>query len=375
MLLTRRDEGGDVKVHFREINRLHQVLMGMGDKIVDTDYATIIMESLPDSYRSIILSLEAATGYASKVVTPQDSEIITAVMVEYEHWLIRNSQSARKGGNAALTAGTSEHQGRKATKDTVCFNCEKKGHFKSDCWAKGGGKEGQRPAGQGCRNGNKETASAAVSTPAPPQENYAFSASAPTNVGRRGAIIDSRATSHFCPDRTRFTMFEAIPPQDVQTADGSTISALGCGDIQVELPLEEKRTTVTLKNILYTPKMALTLISTNRIVAAGYAVHFENKHCKILVPAPRRKLIASIPQINGLYIVPAQAEESANVAKLTVYELHRVLGHVAQGAVLHVVKTGLIEGVELNSASTPEFCKACTKAKVACQPFLQETKN
>jgi len=144
-----------VKVHSREINKLRQVLARMGDKIADTDYATIIMGSLPDSYRSIISSREVAACYASKVVTSQ--EIITAVTVEYEHQLIRNPQSARKGGNAALTAGTSERQGCKATKDTVCFNCEKKGHFKSDCWAKGGGKEGQRPVGQGRRGRKKET--------------------------------------------------------------------------------------------------------------------------------------------------------------------------------------------------------------------------
>jgi len=143
----------------------------------------------------------------------------------------------------------------------------------------------------------------------------------------------------------------------------------------MELPLGDKRTTVTLKGALYTPKMALTLISTNWIAAAGYAVHFENKHCNILTPVPGWKLIASIPQVNGLYAIPAQAEESANMAKLTVCELHRMLGHVAQGAVLHAVKTGLIEGVELNSTSAPEFCEACTKAKAARQPFPKETQN
>ena len=26
-----------------------------------------------------------------------------------------------------------------------CFNCHKKGHKKAECWAKGGGKEGQGP--------------------------------------------------------------------------------------------------------------------------------------------------------------------------------------------------------------------------------------
>jgi hypothetical protein len=68
-------------------------------------------------------------------------------------------------------------------------------------------------------------------------------------------------------------------------------------------------------------------------------------------------------------------EESAHVAKPTINELHRALGHVAQGAILYAVKQGLIEGVELNSTSTPEFCDACTKAKAMCQPFPAETTN
>ena len=49
-------------------------------------------------------------------------------------------------------------------KDLECFNCHKKGHRKSDFWAKGGGKEGQGPrlkdrkgrAGD-LKNGGKET--------------------------------------------------------------------------------------------------------------------------------------------------------------------------------------------------------------------------
>jgi hypothetical protein len=68
-------------------------------------------------------------------------------------------------------------------------------------------------------------------------------------------------------------------------------------------------------------------------------------------------------------------EESAHVAKLMINELHRALGHVAQGAIQYTVKQGLIEGVELDSASTPEFCEACTKAKATRQSFPEETAN
>jgi hypothetical protein len=39
--------------------------------------------------------------------------------------------------------------------------------------------------------------------------------------------MDSGATSHFCPDHAKFITFEAIKAQDVRTADGTTISALG----------------------------------------------------------------------------------------------------------------------------------------------------
>jgi hypothetical protein len=68
-------------------------------------------------------------------------------------------------------------------------------------------------------------------------------------------------------------------------------------------------------------------------------------------------------------------EESTHVAKLTINELHRALGHVVQGAIQYTVKQGLIEGIELDSASTPEFCEACTKAKATRQPFPEETAN
>lgn len=56
-------------------------------------------------------------------------------------------------------------------------------------------------------------------------------------------------------------------------------------------------------------------------------------------------------------------------------ELHRVLGHVSQTAVLEAVKKGLIEGVELDSSSQPEFCEACVKAKAARAPFPTESET
>jgi hypothetical protein len=112
------------------------------------------------------------------------------------------------------------------------------------------------------------------------------------------------------------------------------------------------------------PKMVLTLISMHCIAATGFTIHCESQHCNIMFPTPDRKLIASIPQVNGLYTIATPVQEHANITKLIVCELHHVLGHVTQGAVLHAVKEGLIEGIALDATSKPESCDTCTKAKV-----------
>jgi transposase InsO family protein len=63
------------------------------------------------------------------------------------------------------------------------------------------------------------------------------------------------------------------------------------------------------------------------------------------------------------------------MAKLTINKLHHALGHVAQGTVQYMVKQGRIKGIELDSASTLEFCEACMKAKATHQPFPEEMAN
>jgi hypothetical protein len=42
-------------------------------------------------------------------------------------------------------AGPLKKSNRGSKKDVECYNCHKKGHFKLDCWALGGGAEGKGP--------------------------------------------------------------------------------------------------------------------------------------------------------------------------------------------------------------------------------------
>lgn len=217
------------------------------------------------------------------------------------------------------------------------------------------------------------------------QDNYAFimsdlaviSKTIHVPAERHGTIVDSGASSHFCPDKGKFLNFVKITPQEVYTASGDVISATGWGDVKIDLPLGSKQMTVTLKDALYAPSMAFTLISTNRIASTGFAVVFEGKMCRILSATPGRRTIAEIPQVQGLYSVASKRKHRANVAmmKLTINNLHRSLGHVLHAALLDAVKNGLVEGINLDTVPAAEFCEACIKAKSAHKPFPEETKN
>ena len=71
------------------------------------------------------------------------------VIDEYDRRSTRSGVPKEKGSDAAFFAGGTNNRGGRAgkrtNKDIECFNCHKKGHKKPDCWAKGGGKEGQGP--------------------------------------------------------------------------------------------------------------------------------------------------------------------------------------------------------------------------------------
>ena len=55
---------------------------------------------------------------------------------------------------AAFYSGNGSKRPKKCPDKMECYNCHKKGHMAKDCWAKGGGKEGQNPRrkGQGKAN-------------------------------------------------------------------------------------------------------------------------------------------------------------------------------------------------------------------------------
>lgn len=82
-------------------------------------------------------------------------------------------------------------------KDKDCYNCKKKGHITLECWAKGGGKEGQGPKGRK-GTGKKNRAHQATKANSSLNDAY-FMARNPQESSKYDWLLDLCTTSHVCP--------------------------------------------------------------------------------------------------------------------------------------------------------------------------------
>jgi hypothetical protein len=88
--------------------------------------------------------------------------------------------------------------------------------------------------------------------------------------------------------------------------------------------------------------------------------------------------MAAIPESMGLYQLVGRLSkpngEYAQTAltKMTLFEAHHKLGHIAYLAVRMMVRTGMVKGIILDADSKEEFCEACAEAKSAQQPYPHE---
>ena len=133
-----------------------------------------------------------------------------------------------------MLAAYSKLTGKKKSKnkkksDKECGNCKRKGHVNQDCYAKGGGKEGQPP----WQNKGKQKEMATVATTEDAEDKlFAFTCTSdfvniatisPHLKTMLGTCVDSGASNNYSPDQTKFSNYKEIDT----TADGRIIKAIG----------------------------------------------------------------------------------------------------------------------------------------------------
>ncbi|PIL31778.1 transcription factor [Ganoderma sinense ZZ0214-1] len=252
--------------------------------------------SLPESYGYLLTVLSTTSCISNNPITP--TNIIQALNEEYDR---RTSQSP--SSDSALAAYPSSQSGRQGT-DIECFNCHRKGHLKSDCWQKGGGKKGQglrdqTPKRGQCRGGSKGGPSANTVTEL---SKHAFAITIDSTVlastaatEDRVEIFDSGATHRLQPTRP------------ITAANGHTFMAVSEGQVRMSLLNGNSSTVITLDS---------------------------------------GETVSRIPSVNGLYQVHHPDVAAAAVVgcgtetEMSVLEFHRCMGHISPVIAKKMLKEG-----------------------------------
>ena len=152
-------EKGDMVTHFATLRTMREDLAAMGQPLNENDFYAIILGSLPTSYDPYISAVNATSSVLGKTISADD--LMLTVTEEYERRNLKN-KSGKKEENAAFYSNESEKDGKGGSsskskkKNVECHNCHKKGHYKSECWAPGGGKEGEGPKQKGKGKSKKD---------------------------------------------------------------------------------------------------------------------------------------------------------------------------------------------------------------------------
>ena len=411
-------EDEDVRAFFNRLNSLRGQLASMGTIYTDAEYAAILLGSTSDAYDSVLGGLNAVAHTSGVPITP--SQITLLISDEYDRRIMKKNKN---NNDEAFTASTQKRDMRKVE----CYNCHNFGHMKSECWAKGGDKEGQRPprrnnansnsnsnpnsnsdgrnnrGGQNNRNNrntnrnnrNNENRNTNDSANAAEPDIGAWAAieeiededsytdavyttvSTVHQPGVEVELYDSGASRHMSPFRHRFRNFHPIPPRAIASADHRVFYATGAGDLQIDVPNGDTTTPIILRDTLYAPDMALTIISISRINNAGCDVNFSAKSrtCKIISPAGKQ--IGCIPaNEHGLFRVEHAyaAAVTTPVERVDIHTLHRRLGHISADAIRALIRNHAIEGIDLIDDGSPIICDSCEHAKMTRKIILKERK-
>jgi hypothetical protein len=143
---SRCPEDADPRETIQALQTLRAKYASAGGYLKPAQFTAIILSTMPDRYHPLLHALIATTRVNKLTLNPNNliSHITEAAKHDFAQEQAKKDDSALAAQNAGKHAGRNNGNNKPHPKrEGKCGNCGKEGHWKEDCWAKGGGKEGQ----------------------------------------------------------------------------------------------------------------------------------------------------------------------------------------------------------------------------------------
>ena len=135
-------------------------------------------------------------------------------------------------------------------------------------------------------------------------------------------ILNTGASTHMTPHKNLLADYKKFPkPRKVHAADKGTFEALGSGMLVMPIKIHGRDVNVMLKDMLYAPDIAFTLISIGKCDDAGYQTVFAQQKC--IVKDSNGKTLFEAPKFHGLYQLDHEPAQAMACSCLPAVEIHR----------------------------------------------------
>ncbi|CCA76258.1 hypothetical protein PIIN_10253 [Serendipita indica DSM 11827] len=372
----------DIPEHLTKIKELQARINTYGLKyalnLPDWMFTAIMINTLPSSWEAF------TNAYAGSLVAKKSDEEASPYRVSsqemesilMDEWRRRNPSGTVVEETALFTKQNGNNRGIRTNEKMKCFNCNKMGHKKEDCWAPGGGSEGKGPR-QKSSNGGRGGGHRANFTDVDKNPfKLVYSIESSEAFTPYTWLADSASSTHLALKREFFTEYEPLNNMTIRPISGTPIPAAGRGTVLLDFDLGTSRITHTLKDVLHVPNAKHNLVSTSRIDAAGLHMVYGGGMCQI---TRGRRIMGTGRCVQGMYVLDAKArgrmERIMTVSEeksIGWDELHRRFGHVSTAALMEMKKKGMVNGLNVDETSKMTDCEACIKSKLAHRPFPAE---
>ncbi|CAO2836221.1 unnamed protein product [Amaranthus hypochondriacus] len=243
---------------------------------------------------------------------------------------------------------------RGKAKDIQCYNCQKYGHYSSECWSKQKDQGNHLNLAELSKNNEESPTLLLAHEEASNQQDMWF--------------FDSGASNHMCGRREYFIDLDDKVQGNVSLGDSSKLQVKGKGKIRI---FQKNGNEEYISNVYYVPNMKSNILSIGQLLEKGYIVHMEGDNLQLRDQSGR--LIAQSKMAkNRMFPLQLNTEGQkcyyGAIGDNESWKWHKRFGHLHFNGLKLLQSKNMVHG--LPTIEDPkQVCEICTAGKQARLPF------